>query len=127
MKTKLTLKEQKFLDLLFTSARGNATQAAKGAGYGRTLRSARQAGYKLLTKGDIQRALVARQAREVRRAVLTADERDAILSTIADGKARDHDRIAAIKELNKCGGRHSIKHVIDGRLTLEQILTESRK
>ena len=36
-------------------------------------------------------------------------------------------RIRAICELNKCGGRHSIKHVVEGRKTLEQILGESRK
>ena len=127
MTKKLNLKEQKFIDLLFTTAKGNATQAAKGAGYGRTLRSARQAGYKLLTKSDIQQALVTRQARQVKAGILSADARDTILSALAQTATQEHNRIAAIKELNKCSGRHSIKHVLDVTETLSDIIAGSRE
>ncbi|MDO8679143.1 MAG: terminase small subunit [Acidobacteriota bacterium] len=123
---KLTLKEQKFLDLLFTSAKGNATLAAHGAGYGSTMPSAGVLGYRLLRKVKIQRALVARQHRQIKASILTAERRDELLSAIAQ-RGEDSARIRAIAELNKCSGRHSIKHVTDVTETLADIIAGSRE
>lgn len=122
----LTLKERRFVDAYLGSAKGNGTEACRLAGY----RGSRkvlgiQAG-RMLAKAGVRAVIADRVARQTAHAILTADQRDARLSEIA--LLADHTvAVAAIRELNKCGGRHSIKHVIDGRLTLEQVIMESRK
>lgn len=129
MTTKLSVKEQNFVAAFLGPAKGNATDAAVSAGYGNNRRSSKVLGARLLTKVDIQRAVVQRTERKEARAILDADRRDAMLSNIAIRTEHRHPKeaISAIKELNKCTGRHSIKHMHEGRLTLEQVLAESRK
>jgi hypothetical protein len=126
----LTEKEQRFVTAFMGPARGNITRAAQMAGYGRTKGSASVSGFKLLKKAKIAQAIQnvrKQQEQGTRHAILDAEARDRILSAIASSPAADHHaRIRAIAELNKCGGRHSIKHVIEGTVTLEQILAESR-
>lgn len=127
---KLTLKEQRFVDAYLGVARGNGTEAAALAGYGRTRISSRQLATRLLRKVHVQQAIATRTNRAQVRSILTADERDQLLSTIARRHADGLDptrAIRAIAELNKCTGRHSIKHMHEGTLTLEQVLGESRK
>ena len=117
------------MDAFLGSSHGNATQAALLAGYTGNYGSARTLGARQLAKVHIRDAIDARTARETKAAILSAEERDVLLSSIARGElgADWPARIRAICELNKCGGRHSIKHVVEGRKTLEQILGESRK
>ena len=125
----LTVREQRFVDAYLGSARANATQAALAAGYTRNYGSARTLGARLLAKVHIRKAVDARAARETDSAILNAHERDVLLSSIARGElgASTRERIRAIAELNKCSGRHSVKQLHEGRLTLEQVLAESRK
>ncbi|MDO8679145.1 MAG: terminase small subunit [Acidobacteriota bacterium] len=126
----LTIRERRFIDALLGSARANATQAALTAGYTRNYGSARTLGARLLAKVHIRKAVDARAARETKAAILNAEERDVLLSSIARGELGAdnwHARIRAISELNKCSGRHSVKHSHDGRLTLEQAVMASRK
>lgn len=122
----LTDKERRFVDAYLGSANGNGTAAAKAAGYKGNAKVLGVQSARMLGKASIRLAIGARQARRETKAILTADERDARLSEIAL-QADTTVAVAAIRELNKCGGRHSIRHVVDGKLTLEQILTESRK
>ena len=57
-----------------------------------------------------------------------AEERDRLLSAIARNEHVEPGvRIRAIVELNRCSGRHSVKHFHEGELTLEQVLGESRQ
>ncbi len=85
-------------------------------------------GHRLLSKVIIQQAIYARVTRERTASIQTADERDEMLPAIARKTTEEtHNRIKAMQELNRVTGRHSIKHTHDGRLTLEQILGESRK
>lgn len=128
MTTKLTVKERRFIDAYLGSCNGNATQAIIVSGYSttRNVKSAGVMGTKVLAKGRVRAEVDRRLARATRSSILTADQRDAILSLIADSDADDHNRIAAIKELNKCSGRHSIKHVLDVTETLSDIIAGSR-
>lgn len=49
-----------------------------------------------------------------------------MLSAIARSRQQPAEiRIAAIKELNKVDGRHSMQHSAAGKLTLEMLLEES--
>ncbi len=126
---KLSEKEQAFVIAFLGKARGNATDAAKIAGYGKNRQTQATAGWKMLRKVEIQQAVVARVERTERAAILSADRRDEMLSAIAVRLQVKNakEAISAIKELNKCTGRHSIKHLHEGKLTLEQVLTQSRK
>lgn len=125
---KLSLKEQRFVDAFLGDAAGNATEAAVQAGYGTTRKSACVLAVRLLGKVSIGRAIAARTLGESKASILTADERDQLLSEMARKKTADAKvRIRAISELNKCTGRHSVKHLHEGRLTLEQAIGASRK
>jgi len=123
---KLTLKEQRFVDAYLGSAGGNGVQAARLAGYQQTEKALRVTASRLLAKANIQAAVALRVRRQAKQAILTADERDKILSQIA-GRGTEAGRIRAIAELNKCSGRHSIKHVLDVTETLSDIIAGSRK
>lgn len=124
----LSLKEQRFVDAFLGPAAGNATEAAVQAGYGSTRKSAGVLAVRLLANVRIGRAIATRTLGEKRAAILTADERDQLLSEIARKPLNDaKTRIRAISELNKCTGRHSVKHLHEGKLTLEQAIGASRK
>lgn len=129
MKKKLTAKEQAFVDGFLGASAGNATDAAARAGYGKNRNSSRQLAHRLLTKVHIQRAIATRTDRVTKRSILTADERDELLSDIARGAKLEStkERIRAISELNKVTGRHSVKLLHEGKVTLEQVLAESRR
>lgn len=125
--SKMTLKQQRFVEAYLGTARGNATQAARRAGYEGTAEVLKVQGSRLLTNANVRRAIEASLRRESRREVLAADERDVLLSNFARTTSlRAQDRIRAISELNKCTGRHSIRHMQAGRITLEQALERSR-
>lgn len=118
-------RERAFVDAYLGSCAGNATKAARAAGYAKTT-SEKQAS-RLLGKVGIRAAIAARQQRVTRRSILTAEERDELLSAIADDETHDvHARISAIKELNKCTGRHSIRHQLGATETLADIIAGSR-
>jgi len=68
-----------------------------------------------------------RQEKQTSKAIADAAERDEMLTKIARGSAPAIVKISAIKELNKCTGRHSIKHLHEGKLTLAQAVAASRK
>lgn len=125
----LSVREQRFVDTYLGSARANATKAVITAGYTQNYGSARTLGARLLAKVHIREAIHARATRETQAAILSAEERDVLLSSIARDElgAEPLERIRAICELNKCSGRHAVKHSHGGRVTLEQILAESRK
>lgn len=126
----LSEKERNFVIAFLGPARGNATDAAKIAGYGNNRKTQATLGWKLLRKMEIQQAVVRRTERKEAKAILSADERDEMLSTIARRLASSADTagaIRAIAELNKVSGRHSVRHVLEGKLTLEQALDASRK
>lgn len=121
----MTVRERAFVLAFLGKAAGNATQAAILAGYSR--RSARQHAHHLLTKHDIQQALVKREEQRAAQGIGDADARDTVLWSIAnDPKASAGDRIRAIVELNRCSGRHSVTLHHKGR-SLEDILAESRE
>jgi phage terminase small subunit len=122
---RLNLKERCFVDAYLGTAAGNGTKAAVQAGYAR--KSGRVTASRLLTKANIRAAIDARVAMHEAKGIASAEERDAILSRVARDETTDwRDRIAAVKELNKCSGRHSIRHVQDVTETLADIIARSR-
>lgn len=123
--TELNTRERSFVTHYLGKAGGNATKAAICAGYSK--RTAGSKGSQLLKKVNVQAELQARIRASEQREKADAEERDRILSAFARDVAADKDvRISAIKELNKVDGRHTVRHQIEGRVTLEQALTASR-
>jgi len=124
----LTLKEQRFVDAYLGSAAGNGTKAALQAGYTSNRSSAKTLAARLLTKVHIRSAVNARTRRATEDSIASAEERDRLLSAIArDEHVEPGVRIRAIAELNRCSGRHTVKHFHEGELTLEQVLGASRQ
>jgi phage terminase small subunit len=121
----LNPREQAFVDAFFAKGRANATRSAVLAGY--SARSAASQGSRMMRKRNIQNALLARQEAKRTAAILSAEERDKLLSRIAEREEIRDPKTAksCVAELNKCDGRHSMTHHHKGRLTLEQVLEES--
>lgn len=118
---KLNLRQRRFVDALLGSANGNATKAAIAAGY--SPKAAQPVSARLLSNAMVQQALKARQKVETKRAILTAEQRDEHLSKLAlSALVPPATQVSAIKELNKCSGRHSIKHVLDVTDKLGEII-----
>jgi phage terminase small subunit len=121
----LNSRERAFVTAYLGRARGNATRAARLAGYSQ--RTSRQQGSRLLSKAAIRKQITQREQNRDKEAIADADERDELLSQIARSSLVPiKDRIRAVAELNKVSGRHSMTHVLKGRLTLEQALGASR-
>lgn len=119
----LTKREFDFVQAFLGPARGNASEAARQAGYQGTKDSIKVAGYKLLTKGHVQRAIVARRDIQERRAIADADEIDrTVTSFLRASKLKVRERLRAAAELNKVSGRYSMTHHVKGKLTLEDAL-----
>lgn len=118
--------ERRFVDSFMGIDAGNATKAAIRAGY--SSRTARAQASRLLTRVNIQRALAERIRLRERQSIATAEERDQLLTEILRSRQTSTaDRIRAVAELNKCTGRHSSVHHHQGRLTLEEVLAQSRE
>lgn len=126
---KLSMKEARFVDAFLGSCNGNGTEAVLRAGY--TCRNKNVAGVtanELLRKPKIKAAIRAREAARTTQEIADANERDAALTQILRSlKVPAIVRISAVKELNKCTGRHSIKHLHEGKLTLAEAVAASRK
>ncbi len=121
---KLNDRERRFVDAYMGSCSGNATQAAKAAGY--SAKTARVQGPRLLSRVAVAAELAKRADRATQTAIADADERDRRLTEIL----RDVDAgnaIRAAHELNKVSGRHSVLVNVKGKLTLEDALSLSRE
>jgi phage terminase small subunit len=98
----LSLKQKSFVNAYLGEANGNATKAAIIAGYSE--RTAKQAGSRLLTHVDVQRAL----ERRLHKAQMTADEALERVALIARADVTDisaSDAIRANELILKVNGR----------------------
>lgn len=125
---RLSLQVRRFIDAYTGSAKGNATEACRQAGYKGNAKVLGIQGVRLLGKASVRAVIDAREERRRQKGILDADARDELLSEIAQDDREDaFARISAVKELNKCTGRHSMTHLHKGKITLAQALAESRK
>jgi phage terminase small subunit len=124
----LSLKERRFIDAYLGSCHGNGTEAVLAAGYNQSRKAASITAARLLGKASIRQQVNARQNARTASEIADADERDRVLTEILrKAGVPALVRISAVKELNKCTGRHSMRHLHEGKLTLEQALAASRK
>jgi phage terminase small subunit len=127
-KKNLTEQEERFVRAYVLGkpgVAGNGTKAAQAAGY--SPRSATMQGSRLIRRANVQRAIHAMKLQRVKQEVATAQERDLVASTILRNPHEEsYVRLLAIKELNKVEGRHSVKLIHEGTLTLEQALAATK-
>lgn len=127
---KLNLRERRIVDAFLGSCNGNGTEAAITAGYtlSRNRNAAGVVANRLQRNPKIRAHIDRRTAKDSDASIATAEERDRLLSDFARQSTSEvSDRLRAIAELNKCSGRHSVKHHRDETPTLEMILGASRK
>ncbi len=93
---KLTVRQRRFVAEFL--ACGNATEAARRAGYSE--RTARSKGYSLLRLAPVRAEIDRQESDRLAELRVTADRLDAAAAEIAfSGTAEDHDRLRAIRLL----------------------------
>lgn len=124
---KLTVRQQAFVAHLFGDCAGNATRAARAAGF--SAKTARQAGARLLSNVDIQRAIRARTVKRQERFDFNLEKRNAMLQQIADANVGMRPAVSqrSIDILNKVEGIYSKASGGDSGGKYEDLLAESRK
>lgn len=105
---------------------GNATEAARQAGYRGSTRSLEVMGSRLLSHVEVQAALQARQADELRPAVADRQEVEEVLTKHV--RSADPDlQLRAAAQLAKMKAWNTQKVQLEGKVTLEQLITEATK
>lgn len=102
---------------------GNATRAARIAGYTGTDDTLAKTGYDLLRVPRISLAIQNRRASEVTGHILTRQERQALWSQIASSSSQDMGhRLKASELLGRSQADFTEKHEVTGRITLEELV-----
>lgn len=118
----LTLKQQRFVEAFD----GNATAAAKVAGYKGNDQQLGQLGYENLKKPEIAAAIAARQAPKTSAIIATREERQAFWTSVMKDITLDwQHRLKASELLAKSGADFIQKVEVSGKLTLDQLVTEA--
>ena len=109
----MNARQKKFAE--FYAQSGNAVQSAIGAGY--STKYANKLAYKLLENIGVAEYIreLTEKAQDER--IMTAKERQAMLSDIARGTAATQDRLRAVDILNKMTGEYVTK--IEGSISAE--------
>lgn len=117
MKDKLNARQKKFAEYYAQS--GNTVQSAIKAGYSENYANTNAC--KLLEKDRVSEYIKELTAKAQQDRIITAVERQAILSDIAKSKDEETpDRIRAIDTLNKMTGEYLNKVEVSGTLKAEQ-------
>ena len=117
---KLTLKQQKFLDAYLGDANGNATEAAKMAGYAGNDNTLSTMGAQNLRKRAIREGI--RKHLETGKLAMNREERIALLTEFARGNdpygkldtIGEATRQGCIKLLSKIGRDYLERHTLEG-------------
>lgn len=116
-KGKLTEKQLKFV----AAYRGNAGEAAKEAGYGKTEKSSADSGSRLLKHPEICRMIKERQEKEIRPLIATRHDREKFLTDVfQDTKQSMKDRLKALELLSKMSGDYTNKIELSGGIETKQ-------
>jgi len=115
--SKLTLKQQAFIDAYMGESRGNATDAARRAGYKGSDRVLQVTGTHNLSKPMIAAAIDKRRQELDKSRILTIEQIQEMLSGIAVSAVKPADQISALKELAKMqGGYAPIQHELTAQV-----------
>lgn len=118
----LTARQQAFVD----AYAGNATDAARKAGYKGTDATLGQVGHENLKKPEIARAIQARNAGPAQRRIATREDRQAIWTQVMlDPGEKTSDRLKASELLGRSEADFTDKLQVDAKVTLEQLLEKA--
>ena len=119
---KLTPKQKKFIE----AYAGNATEAAKAAGYSE--KTAYSAGQRLLKGVEIQNAIREREEMEARERIATRQQRQEFWTEVMNGDWNDmSDRIRASELLGKSEADFIDKKQVDLTATVNVFDDETRR
>lgn len=104
---------------------GNATEAARQAGYRGSARVLEVTGSRLLSHAEVQAALQARQANELRPAVADRQEVEEVLTKHVRNVADPDLQLRAAAQLAKMKAWNTQKVQLEGKVTLEQLINEA--
>ena len=99
-KKKLTVKQQRFVDFYD----GNATDAARKAGYKGNPHSIEQVGFENLRKPEIVKALRLREKKAINPNIMSREERQTFWTKMIETSERDSDKLRASELLGKSEG-----------------------
>jgi phage terminase small subunit len=111
----LTEKQRRFVEAFTGEAQGNATKAAKLAGYSGDEKALAVRGAEIVRNRKVQQAIEEARASVTSEAIATREERQTFLTrTMRDGGIEPKDRIKACEVLGKMQGdfieKHEVKH-----------------
>lgn len=116
---KLNARQRKFISLYA----GNATEAARLAGYAGTDTSLAVTGHQLLRKPNIALAIRSREDKQTAKGIMTREQRQAFWTSVAyDVNAKLPDRLRASELLGKSQADFTEKVEHSGTLSLEQLI-----
>lgn len=116
--SKLTLKQQAFIDAYMGESRGNATDAARRAGYKGSDAVLASVGAENLRKPQIEAAITKRRQALDGSRILTIEQIQEMMSAIAVSAVKPADQISALKELAKMqGGYAPIQHELTAQVS----------
>lgn len=103
---------------------GNATEAARVAGYTGSDKVLSQTGHELLRKPEIAAAIDKRQARREEKLIATREEVEQRLTKMMRGTKPDL-ALKAMAQFAKMSGWNLSKMVVQGELSLEQLILKA--
>jgi len=120
MKPKITPRQRMFVE----AYAGNATEAAKAAGY--SDKSAKMQGSRLMTNEHIREAIKRREDRIAGKHIMKLAEAQSLLSdTARDENKRDEVRLKAVDSLSRISGWNKHKLEVTGELGILDLVRES--
>lgn len=119
----LTAKQKAFVE----AYAGNATEAARLAGYAGNDATLAQVGSENLRKPEVAAAIAARQAPAQAARIASREQRQAFWTAVmTDVDAPLSDRLRASELLGKSEADFLTKVEVKGKVTLEELLTEAK-
>jgi hypothetical protein len=117
----ITERQRRWVEAYMGAAKGNATEAARLAGYRGNAETLRQVGHENLTKPHVRAAVAARVAADPR--VKTREELQLFLSQVIDDpRNKLCDRLTAVKLLARTQGIFVDRHIVESGAQAQVVL-----
>jgi phage terminase small subunit len=115
----LNSRQQAFVD----AYAGNATEAARLAGYKGSAHALEVTGSRLLRHAEVRKAIAARNKPQQKKRIADRQERQQFWSdTMNDASVKPVDRLRASELLGRSEADFTEKVLVQGKLTLEQLV-----
>jgi len=103
---------------------GNGPEAAEAAGYKGSRATLRQVAYELMQRPEVREAIAERQTTRIERLIASREEVEERLTAVVRGEDVEL-ALKAISLLSKMRGWQQTKVLLEGKMTLEQLITQA--